>query len=381
MIALRKKNSNNTMPRRITMVAKNISDISDHLSLKRNHSNNNSYTDLSMSKSTLLSSSSMLSSSLSSNSTTVQDDIEEDKNEQGLIHSNSSLGICTVPRTGSFATELSQRLELSEKKGEPVSQIIPKSNTATDTTLNNSLRKSAPLLNIDNSSLLTMDSSSMFVLPPLPLHNINKSRKSVPTSASSPSLHIPPSIKRSTTGTSVHSTASSSSSSISTNQSMLSSNKRNNWHFSQWFTHNPLHPSSTTTTITSSSTLPTIITTEPSKPCATKRARIIQELITTEIAYQADMELVKEIYYDFAYEAFSKIEIKQIFTNLLDIIEFENDFIKELSDSQKIDPEVINSSATTISSAFSIMVLLKYSNTKHTHTHTHVHELNIVVSR
>lgn len=361
MIALRKKNSNNTMPRRITMVAKNISDIS----LKRNHLNNNSYTDLSMSKSTFLSSSSLLSSSLSSSSTTVvqQDEIEEDKREQGLIHSNSSLGICTVPRTGSFATELSQRLELSEKKGEPVSQIIPKSNTtttATDTTLNNkSLRKSAPLLNIDNPSFLTLDSSSMFVLPPLPLHNINKSRKSVPTSASSPSLHIPPpSMKRSTTGTSVHSTASSSSSSISTNQSMLSSTKRNHWHFSQWFTHHPLPPSSTTTTITSSSTLPTIITTtEPSKPCAKKRARIIQELITTEIAYQADMELVKEIYYDFAYEAFSKIEIKQIFTNLLDIIQFEKDFIKELSDSQQNGPEIVHSStATTISSAFSVMV-------------------------
>lgn len=360
MIALRKKNSNNTMPRRITLVAKNISDISDHFSLKKNHSNNNSYADLSMSKSTLLSSSSLLSSSLNSSSTTVQDEVEEDKSEHGLIHSNSSLGICTVPRTGSFATELSQRLELSEKIGEPVSQIIPKSNTATDTTLNNSLRKSAPLLTIDNSSLLTLDSSSMFVLPPLPLHNINKSRKSVPNSASSPSLHIPPSIKRSTTGNSVHSTASSSNSSISTNQSMLSSNKRNNWHFSQWFSHHPL-PLSSTTTITSSSTLPALMTVESSKPCATKRARVIQELITTEIAYQADMELVKEIYYDFAYEAFSKIEIKQIFTNLLDIIEFENDFIQELSDSQQNDPEIVNGTTTTISSAFSAMVILQHT--------------------
>ncbi|KAI9252793.1 hypothetical protein EDC94DRAFT_525629 [Helicostylum pulchrum] len=137
-------------------------------------------------------------------------------------------------------------------------------------------------------------------------HIVN--RKSVPNSSSSPSLVIPPAmIKRSTTGTSI----SSSNSSVS-----ASSNKRNNWHFTHWFSHPPL-PSSLTTTVES----------QQPQPSASKRARIIQELISTEKNYQTDMELIKEIYYDEAHQVFSKIEIKHIFINLLDIISFEKEKI------------------------------------------------------
>lgn len=366
MIALKKKNSNNTMPRKITSVAKNISDLSDHFSLKR-ISNNNSSVDLPNSKTTP-----SLWSSSNSSSITVQDDDEDPQNQHSTVllpHSNSTLDICTVPRTGSFVIELNKRLEISEKKDEPVSQIIPPNNHITTkiSSTASAMRKSAPVLHISNDNL---DSSSMFVLPPLPNNNnkfhqnaaIAKNRKSVPTSTSSPSLNVPPPpMKRSTTGTSVHSIASSSNSSISTNQSSVSNNKRNNWHFSQWFSHPPL-PSSMVTT--SSSTLP-IVLIEPHQQQQTKkyslvkRERVIQELLQTEKSYKADMELIKEIYYDFAYEAFSKLEIKQIFINLLDIIAFEKDFISLLEHSNdEAEEENEKVKTSNIGTAFSIMVIL-----------------------
>lgn len=302
------------MPRRITAVTKNISDLSDHFPLKRNHS------DLPASKTTP----SLWSSSNGSSTTAEEyekygdeeddeddqdeeDEEEEDEDDDDEILVIPNLGIRAVPRTGSFVTELSKRLAISEKKGEPVSHTIL------------SMRRSAP--NFEEPSLPVTTS----------MHHI-VNRKSVPNSSSSPSLVIPPAmIKRSTTGTSI----SSSNSSVS-----ASSNKRNNWHFTHWFSHPPL-PSSLTTTVES----------QQPQPSASKRARIIQELISTEKNYQTDMELIKEIYYDEAHQVFSKIEIKHIFINLLDIISFEKEFLSIL-DSACCEQE----SEITIGTAFSIMV-------------------------
>ncbi|GAA5795249.1 hypothetical protein HPULCUR_000604 [Helicostylum pulchrum] len=304
----------NTMPRRITAVTKNISDLSDHFPLKRNHS------DLPASKTTP----SLWSSSNGSSTTAEEyekygdeeddeddqdeeDEEEEDEDDDDEILVIPNLGIRAVPRTGSFVTELSKRLAISEKKGEPVSHTIL------------SMRRSAP--NFEEPSLPVTTS----------MHHI-VNRKSVPNSSSSPSLVIPPAmIKRSTTGTSI----SSSNSSVS-----ASSNKRNNWHFTHWFSHPPL-PSSLTTTVES----------QQPQPSASKRARIIQELISTEKNYQTDMELIKEIYYDEAHQVFSKIEIKHIFINLLDIISFEKEFLSIL-DSACCEQE----SEITIGTAFSIMM-------------------------
>ena len=250
--------------------------------------------------------SSLWSSSISSISDTTQEDNK-------LLDESD---LCTVPRTGSFVNELDKRLEISKKKGEPVSQIIPHNDLT--------LRKSAPNLTLD------------VILPPpkIPMTPALKSRKSVPTSASSPSLVLPPSIKRSTTNSSVHSM--SSNSSISTNQSTPSNhNKKNIWHFHNWFSHPPL-PSSMTH-IPTSMHVP--------QPSAEKRARVLHELVSTEKLYQTDMELIKEIFYDNAFEAFTKLEVKQIFVNLLEIIAFEKDFITLLEDTE-----------ITIDLAFSFMV-------------------------
>lgn len=59
-----------------------------------------------------------------------------------------------------------------------------------------------------------------------------------------------------------------------------------------------------------------------------KRARVIKELIETEKSYQSDMELVQEIYCD--HGPLSKLEKKQVFVNLTDIIMFEKEFTRSL---------------------------------------------------
>lgn len=63
------------------------------------------------------------------------------------------------------------------------------------------------------------------------------------------------------------------------------------------------------------------------------------------------MELVKEVYYDEATRVLSKIEIKHIFINLLDIIAFEKEFVCLLEAAcSEGDPDV------TIGIAFSMIV-------------------------
>ncbi|ORE17949.1 Dbl homology domain-containing protein [Rhizopus microsporus] len=118
--------------------------------------------------------------------------------------------------------------------------------------------------------------------------------RSVPSSSSSPSL---PLIKRSTTGTSISSTSSTMSTS--------------SW--AQWFSTPPSLP-------------PIPSKKKPISP--EKRARVIQELIETEKSYQSDMELVQEIYCD--HGPLSKLEKKQVFINLTDIIMFEKEFTRSL---------------------------------------------------
>ncbi|KAG1138164.1 hypothetical protein G6F37_010716 [Rhizopus arrhizus] len=126
--------------------------------------------------------------------------------------------------------------------------------------------------------------------------------RSVPNSSSSPSL---PLIKRSMTGSSISSTNSS-----------LSTGSLRKQPWAQWFIHhNP--PPLPTTRVSSS------------PDCKLKRARVIKELIETEKSYQADMQLVQEIYCT-KESPWTTIEKKQIFINLEDILLFEKEFVKLL---------------------------------------------------
>lgn len=60
----------------------------------------------------------------------------------------------------------------------------------------------------------------------------------------------------------------------------------------------------------------------------TKRAKVIEELLETEKAYQKDMTLLKSIYYDGALNAgLSKPDVRHLFSNLNDIVEFEKTFV------------------------------------------------------
>ncbi|CEP14557.1 hypothetical protein [Parasitella parasitica] len=301
----KKRNYTSTMPKRMTAVAKNFTDLSDHLSLKRNITNTSSLVDLPNSKT---------APSLWSNnsSSTTTDDIpvemndeeecEEDEEEDIISTVVSVASISSgVPRTGSFVNELSKRLIQSGKKGEPVSHITTATSintvSATSTT---SIRRSAPL-----------DEPIFPVATP-----IQYIRKSVPASTSSPSL-----LKRSTTGTSVH--------------SMISNNTPTGM---DWKRYSPPLPLPDQPPLTRSSAL--------------KRARVVQELIATEKSYKADMELIQEIYLDD--QVFSKLEIKQIFINLLDIIAFEKEFVQLLESCQQDDYH--NESEMTIGIAFSMMM-------------------------
>jgi hypothetical protein len=302
------------MPKRITAVAKNFTDLSDHLSLKRNIINTSSLNNLPNSR--------MAPSLWSNNSSSTatddyliekddieEDDIEEEDDDEESLSTAISISSIrsAVPRTGSFVNELSKRLAQSGKKGEAVSHITTATNIntvfATSTT---SIRRSAPL----DELIFPMPASMQHI------------RKSVPASASSPSL-----MKRSTTGTSVHSMASNTSSTVM------------DW---KWFPH------------FSSASLPPPLSDQPplTRSSALKRARVVQELISTEKSYQADMELIQEIYLD--EQIFSKLEIKQIFINLLDIIAFEKEFIQLLESCQQ--DEYHNENKMTIGIAFSMMM-------------------------
>ncbi|KAI8641457.1 hypothetical protein BD408DRAFT_388804 [Parasitella parasitica] len=301
----KKRNYTSTMPKRITAVAKNFTDLSDHLSLKRNITNTSSLVDLPNSKTAP-----SLWSNNSSSTATYDNPIEmeyeeecgEDEEEEVISAVASVASIASgVPRTGSFVNELSKRLVQSGKKGEPVSHITTANsiNTASGTSCT-PIRRSAPL-------------DELIFPVATPMQYI---RKSVPASTSSPSL-----LKRSTTGTSVH--------------SMISNNSPTGM---DWKRFSPPLPLPDQPPLTRSSAL--------------KRARVVQELIATEKSYQADMELIQEIYLDD--QVFSKLEIKQIFINLLDIIAFGKEFVQLLESCQQ--DEYHNEGEMTIGIAFSMMM-------------------------
>ncbi|KAK4513226.1 uncharacterized protein ATC70_013021 [Mucor velutinosus] len=307
----KKKSCTSTIPKRITAAAKNLTDLSDHLSLKR-ITNTSSLVDLPNSATAL----SLWSNNSSSTATEDQpieieeeeDDMDDEEESISTVVSTLSV-LSVVPRTGSFVNDLSKRLAQSGKKGELVSHITTATNSNT-MSASTPIRRSAPL----DELLFPMTASMQYI------------RKSVPASTSSPSL-----LKRSTTGTSVHSMMSNNSSTMM------------DW---KWYA------SSASSSCPPPPTPPLPDQSPLTRSSALKRARVVQELISTEKSYQADMELIQEVYLDDT--VFSKIEIKQIFINLLDIIAFEKEFVQLLESCQQ--DEYQNKAEMTIGIAFSTMM-------------------------
>ncbi|KAL0090872.1 hypothetical protein F4703DRAFT_1790823 [Phycomyces blakesleeanus] len=257
-----------------------------------------------------------------------------DEESPRAISWTSSVSPVTVPRTGSFVAELSRRLEQAERMAEPVRQIKPAS---------------------PHPTKLKFPNESHLAIPP-PSTNTHRS-----TSLSTLRLPLP----RSATGTSVNSMTSTSSNSSGTS--------RRAWPYgsamASWLSgsssSDDLQLSIPSGHVTNSSSrrslFPNMILTAsppsyPSDPSdlppvspdlldgpeltalPTKRARVVQEILETERTYATDMRLVKEIYYDKAFESHSPLnplDVRHIFSNLLDILALESDFLPLLENACK----------------------------------------------
>ncbi|PHZ17252.1 uncharacterized protein RHIMIDRAFT_253498 [Rhizopus microsporus ATCC 52813] len=180
-----------------------------------------------------------------------------------------------------------------------------------------------------------------------------------PRSRPDTSLYMPNVIPRTETGnSSIVSTSSTSSSQYS--------NKKG-WHssmISSWFSSsssnnntpqqqqealkNSIRRQPTTETVDSFGTVSPQVT-------GSKRKKVMTELLETERAYQKDMSLLKEIYYDQAVECLSRSDVRHLFSNLLDIVEFEKSFVVLLEHSYEQDTigTAFRESMRTIDSIYS----------------------------
>jgi hypothetical protein len=183
------------------------------------------------------------------------------------------------------------------------------------------------------SSLLSIDTAN---------NNGNNKHPHMVTSPAS-MLHIPIMISRTTTGESSASTSSQNSSSTNSKQ-------RGGWHLGSWFSNqqqqqlqqeqhenlkNSIRRPDSSSEI--SATLSPQVTGGGGSNSTTKRHKVIQELLETEKAFQKDMILLKEIYYDQATSCLTKSNVRHLFSNLLDIVEFEKTFVSLLEDSSEQD--------------------------------------------
>lgn len=192
-----------------------------------------------------------------------------------------------------------------------------------------------------------------------------------PSLTSSPSLEVP--IARSATGNSVSSTASSSSTGSQANGTQHkrgrgysgfgslfgggSSTEEHHQSIKSSITIVSKEPmqqrdsiSSTGSTRPPSSADFTPYTSQPVSPLldgrdpavkrSMKRYNVIKELVETERTYRNDMILLKEVYYDGALAESSpidKADVKQLFSNLPTIVDFETEFLALLESSCNSD--------------------------------------------
>lgn len=151
-------------------------------------------------------------------------------------------------------------------------------------------------------------------------------------------LHIPVMISRTTTGDSSATSTSSQNSSSTT-----SKQQKGGWHLGSWFTNQQQLQQEQHENLKNSIRRPDSSTSEistslsPQVTGATKREKVIAELLETERAYQKDMVLLKEIYYDQATQCLTKSNVRHLFSNLLDIVEFEKTFVALLDRSCEQD--------------------------------------------
>ncbi|KAG2223265.1 hypothetical protein INT45_006991 [Circinella minor] len=265
---------------------------------------------------------------------------ENNMNNNNNEHENT-------PKTGSFVAELSKRLEHAEivdeqksmreqQQGPPPPPPLPPAPSIYPAT--------APTITPRPHTILRRPSSS-------PRSSVlRKTRNNSSDSNSTSNLHIPV-IARTGTGNSTTSTSSASS-------SLLDSPSKRPWHYgntiSSWFNGQQQQQQQQQPSLKDSIT---VVSKEPmskepsdySLPVSPqlsgnikqgttgegnklKLSKVIQELVMTEKVYQSDMLLVKQVYYDRAFHnsPLDKSDIKIIFSNLMDILSLENEFVELL---------------------------------------------------
>lgn len=195
---------------------------------------------------------------------------------------------------------------------------------------------SQPNLSIYTSTSAATPSDDYKSLPHLPV-----------TSPASSMLHIPGMISRTATGNSsiISSTSTSSQNSTSTNS-------KRGWHISSWFTNQQQQQQEQHEQLknsirrSDSNIMADMDTFDPLSPedtgsssnATSKRTKVVDELLETEKAYQKDMSLLKSIYYDGAMNAgLSKADVRHLFSNLTEIVEFEKTFVTLLEHSYEQD--------------------------------------------
>ncbi|GAN04312.1 hypothetical protein MAM1_0060c03772 [Mucor ambiguus] len=244
---------------------------------------------------------------------------------------------------------LPEKMVIAAKTGPPALPVKPKMNSINANRYPEQLHQQLPPfrtyhyqqpsqshLSIDTTTPTAAPSDDYKSLPHLPV-----------ASPASSMLHIPGMISRTATGNSsiISSTSTSSQNSTST------SSKRG-WHISSWFTsqqqqqqeqHEQLKNSIRRSDSNGMADMDTLDPLSPeitgsSSIATSKRTKVIDELLETEKAYQKDMSLLKSIYYDGAMNAgLSKAEVRHLFSNLTEIVEFEKTFVTLLEHSCEQD--------------------------------------------
>ncbi|KAI8334159.1 hypothetical protein EDC96DRAFT_525492 [Choanephora cucurbitarum] len=154
---------------------------------------------------------------------------------------------------------------------------------------------------------------------PTPSDSFNESQQR----GSLSSVYLPSMVYRTATGnSSIMSTTSTSS------QTSNSTHSKRGWHISNWFSNQQQQQQLDHETLKNSIKRSDTIEIVSPQVTGSKRVKVMHELLETEKTFQKDMTLLKEIYFDGAHHAgFSKSDIRYLFSNLTEIVEFEKTFV------------------------------------------------------
>lgn len=138
-------------------------------------------------------------------------------------------------------------------------------------------------------------------------------------------------------------TETGNSSIVSTSSTTSSQNSfKRGWHtnmISNWFNNTNNSHQQQQETLRNSIRRPpeTLDLTVSPQLTGSKRKNIMTELLETERNYQKDMLLLRDIYYEQALLCLPKSDVRHLFSNLLDIVEFEKSFVAVLEHSCEQD--------------------------------------------